>query len=102
MASQADRLTAVIAGVATVALYGASTALLVEPEADRDFDVIAWSVVAVAVGVAVRSRRAYLAEVEERIRRADLSREEEARRGSWRSACGSHASCTTSSRTGWP
>jgi signal transduction histidine kinase len=80
VASQADRLTAVIAGVATVALYGASTALLVGPEADRDFDVIAWSVVAVAVGVAVRSRRAYLAEVEERIRRADLAREEETRR----------------------
>ena len=42
--------------------------------------MIAWSLMAVAVGDAVRSRRDYLAAVEERARRAEETREEEARR----------------------
>ncbi|ASO20786.1 Nitrate/nitrite sensor protein NarX [Actinoalloteichus hoggarensis] len=42
--------------------------------------VIAWVGIAVAVGDAVSSRRAYIAEVEERARRAEQNREEEAAR----------------------
>ena len=41
---------------------------------------IVWSASAVAVGDAIRSRRAYVAAVEERARRAEETREEEARR----------------------
>ncbi|APU15589.1 signal transduction histidine kinase [Actinoalloteichus sp. GBA129-24] len=42
--------------------------------------VVAWLGIAVAVGDALSSRRAYIAEVEERARRAEQSREEEAAR----------------------
>lgn len=80
VASQTDRRTAITAAGTTVALYGISIALLDGLVLDRDFDIVIWSVVAVAVGDAVRSRRAYLAEVEERVRRAGELREEETRR----------------------
>jgi signal transduction histidine kinase len=78
---QTDRRTAWITGGATVAvLYGVSIAFLDSVGIDRDLPIVAWSVMAVAIGDAVRSRRAYLAAVEERARRAEKSREEEARR----------------------
>jgi signal transduction histidine kinase len=48
-----------------------------EPE---NLGLLAWIGMATAVGDAGRSRRAYIAEVEERARRAEQSRDEEARR----------------------
>jgi signal transduction histidine kinase len=80
VASRRDRRTALIAGAAAVAVYGVLIAVLKGIDVDRDIDVAIWSVLAVAVGDAVRSHRAYLAEVEERVLRAEQSREEEARR----------------------
>jgi signal transduction histidine kinase len=45
-----------------------------------NFAVFAWTGMAAAAGDAVRSRRAYIAAIEERAARAERSREEEARR----------------------
>jgi signal transduction histidine kinase len=45
-----------------------------------NFGVTAWSIAMVAIGDATRSRRDYITEVEGRARRAEESREEEARR----------------------
>lgn len=47
---------------------------------DSAWALVTWNVVAAAVGDAIRSRRAYVAAVEERAARAEQSREEEARR----------------------
>lgn len=82
VASQTDRRTAWIAGIATaLALFTsgviAAGASWVAPEY---VGVIAWTGMATAVGDALRSRRAYVAAVEERARRAEQSREEEAHR----------------------
>ncbi len=44
------------------------------------FQVLPWTAAAAAIGDALRNRRAYLAEVEERAVRAERSREQEARR----------------------
>jgi signal transduction histidine kinase len=46
----------------------------------ENLGTVAWIGMATAVGDAARSRRAYIAEVEERARRAEETREEEARR----------------------
>jgi signal transduction histidine kinase len=46
----------------------------------ENLGALAWIGMATAVGDATRSRRAYVAEVEERARRAEQSRDEEARR----------------------
>ncbi|GID96656.1 two-component sensor histidine kinase [Amorphoplanes digitatis] len=48
--------------------------------APENLGTLAWIGMATAVGDAARSRRAYVAEVEERARRAEQSRDEEARR----------------------
>ncbi len=48
--------------------------------APENVGLLAWIGMATAVGDATRSRRAYVAEVEERARRAEQSRDEEARR----------------------
>ena len=48
--------------------------------APENLGALAWIGMATAVGDASRSRRAYVAEVEERARRAEQSRDEEARR----------------------
>jgi signal transduction histidine kinase len=48
--------------------------------APENLGSLAWVGMAVAFGDATRSRRAYVAEVEERLRRAERSRDEEARR----------------------
>ena len=81
MASRTDRRTAWIAGGVTAAVsYVAAVVFLDGSGLGRELGVIAWSLMAVAVGDAVRSRRDYLAAVEERARRAEESREEEARR----------------------
>jgi len=44
------------------------------------FAVLLWAALAVSLGVAVRSHRAYIAEVEDRARRAEQAKEEEANR----------------------
>jgi hypothetical protein len=57
---------------------------------------------AMAAGNASRIRRAYLAEVEERARRAERDREQEALRRVTTSGCGSRVTCTTWWVTSWP
>ncbi|WP_205327329.1 sensor histidine kinase [Glycomyces sp. YM15] len=70
-----------VAGVCIAAMYlaagvfGAGGWL-----APDNFGVAAWSIAVVAIGDATRSRRAYIDSVEERARRAEATREEEARR----------------------
>lgn len=81
VAVQTRRRTAVLSGLATIAaLSVAVVPFLAGKNLDRDGDIAIWCVLAIAVGDAVRSRRAYLDEVEERVRRAEHSRETEARR----------------------
>ena len=93
-----------IAGLVTVAvLYAAALTFLdtgwISPEV---FAIVAWSALAVAAGDAVRSRRAYAAEVADRARRgrASPARRPPGARSS-RSASASPATSTTSSPTGW-
>jgi signal transduction histidine kinase len=69
VASQTDRRTTGIAWGATVGfVYSVSIPALGGVNLDRDLDIAIWSLLAVAVGEAVRSRRAYLAALEERAR----------------------------------
>jgi signal transduction histidine kinase len=82
VASRTDRTTAWIAGgAAGLVVYLAAVAGdgrgWTAPESLED---LAWMGMAVAVGDAVRTRRAYVAAVEERAVRAEQSRDEEARR----------------------
>ncbi|AGZ38975.1 sensor histidine kinase [Actinoplanes friuliensis] len=81
-ASRTDRRTAwITAGCVAAALYLAGVAWggggWWAPE---NLGGVAWIGMATAIGDATRSRRAYVAEVEERARRAEQSRDEEARR----------------------
>jgi signal transduction histidine kinase len=82
MSAGSSRLTAGAAGVAVaVTLYGATVVFLDESFFSAPaLATLAWSGLATAAGDAVRSRRAYVAAVEERARRAEETREEEARR----------------------
>jgi signal transduction histidine kinase len=75
------RLALATGGVCVLTLGVTSMALSPEPW-DRTVNAVAfaWIAVAVAVGEAVRSRRAFVAAIEERARRAEHTREEEARR----------------------
>jgi len=77
-----ERRQALVAGGATVALIVASLLLFADvgPADPPVFASLAWPAAAVAVGDGVRTRRAYVAAVEERARRAEETREEEARR----------------------
>lgn len=77
-----DRRTGRRAGLVTmVLLFGATTILLGEPVLGPNaLAVIAWTSLAVAAGGAVRSRRDYVVAIEDRARRAEESREQEARR----------------------
>jgi signal transduction histidine kinase len=82
VASLTDRTTAWLAGgaaaiVMVVASIGWSSHGWFKPE---NIGVFAWTGMAVALGDAMRSRRAYIAAVEERARRAEQSRDEEALR----------------------
>lgn len=82
VASVSGRRTAWLAGVATaVSVYVAgqfgSDRGWIAPE---NLGAIAWTGMAVAVGDGLRTRRAYVAAVEERARRAEQSRDEEALR----------------------
>jgi len=82
VAVSTDRRTAWGTAAGSVAvLVGAGIAL--GPETwlqPQNFSVLAWAGTAAAVGDAVRSRRAYIAAVEERAERAERTREEEAGR----------------------
>ncbi|WP_091664732.1 sensor histidine kinase [Micromonospora auratinigra] len=82
VATRTDRRTAVAAGAASGVLLGAAavTALGVAWLDPAVVVLLLWFGVAVAAGDAVRSRRAYVAVLEERARRAEQTREEEARR----------------------
>ena len=82
VALQADRRTAWLVGACTAALLFLSSALFsangwAEPET---FGLLAWTGLAVAIGDGLRNRRAYVAAIEERARRAEQSRDEEGRR----------------------
>ena len=75
------RLALAIGALAVLCLGG--TSMRLSPEVwDRPVNAIAfvWTALAVAVGEAVRNRRAFVAAIEERARRAEHTREEEARR----------------------
>ncbi|GAA2195069.1 sensor histidine kinase [Micromonospora lupini] len=82
VATLTDRRTAALAGGVSALVVGlAATATLGVAWLDPAVVVLLlWFGVAVAAGDAVRSRRAYVAVLEERARRAEQTREEEARR----------------------
>ncbi|MBC2878847.1 MULTISPECIES: sensor histidine kinase [Streptomyces] len=80
--SRTERAAALrIAAVTITALTGAVMLLGPPPwYAQENVGMLAWAGMAAAAGDAVRSRRAYIAAIEERALRAERSREEEARR----------------------
>ncbi|GAA4735946.1 two-component sensor histidine kinase [Phytohabitans rumicis] len=82
VATRTDRATAWIAGTACALAFGVAAAVgSDEPWYDPgNLIFVVWVGMAVAAGDAVRSRRAYVAVLEERARRAEQSREGEARR----------------------
>ncbi len=77
-----DRREALLAGGATVAVVVLALVVFTDvgPTDPPVFASLAWPAAAVTVGDGVRTRRAYVAAVEERARRAEETREEEARR----------------------
>jgi signal transduction histidine kinase len=82
MASRTDRRSGLaLAGPVAIGMYFVdafvSTGTAWSPES---FGLVAWIGMTAAAGDAIRSRRAYIAEVEERARRAEQTREEEASR----------------------
>ncbi|MBB5866918.1 signal transduction histidine kinase [Allocatelliglobosispora scoriae] len=81
VASIYPRRTAWLAGgAAALIMYAASVRWSNEGWAEpENIGIFAWTGMATAVGDATRSRRAYIAAVEERARRAEQTREEEAR-----------------------
>jgi signal transduction histidine kinase len=81
-ASRTDRRTAWITAGCVAAAFYLSGVLWAGGSwwAPENLGALAWIGMATAVGDATRSRRAYVAEVEERARRAEQSRDEEARR----------------------
>ncbi|MFH8367345.1 sensor histidine kinase [Streptomyces sp. NPDC018031] len=82
VASRTDRPTTRRIGAATIVVVtGAAMLFGVRPwYTAENLGIFAWTGMAVAAGDAVRSRRAYVAAIEERAVRAEQSREEEARR----------------------
>ncbi|GAA4736353.1 two-component sensor histidine kinase [Phytohabitans rumicis] len=82
MAARTGRRTAWPLGCGVAMALYLSGAILGEGGwwAPENLGSLAWVGMAVAFGDATRSRRAYVAEVEERARRAEHSRDEEARR----------------------
>ncbi|WP_431044830.1 sensor histidine kinase [Streptomyces sp. P1-3] len=82
VASRTDRPTTWRIGAATVVVI-TSTGMIFGAGSwygQENVGVLAWTALAAAVGDAVRSRRAFVAAIEERAERAERSREEEARR----------------------
>ncbi|GAA4679884.1 sensor histidine kinase [Streptomyces youssoufiensis] len=82
VAASTDRHTTWRIGAATVALLTGTVMIFgVQPwYAQENLGIFAWTGMAAAVGDAVRSRRAFIAAIEERAVRAERTREEEARR----------------------
>ncbi|MGK5628384.1 sensor histidine kinase [Streptomyces sp. URMC 123] len=82
VASRTDRPTTWRVGALTVVgLTAAAMALAERPwYAQENLGIFAWTGMAAAAGDAVRSRRAFVAAIEERAERAERTREEEARR----------------------
>jgi signal transduction histidine kinase len=82
VATSTERRPAWTAGVlAGAVLLGTAIAASPDPWSNpRNLGLVAWIGMATAVGDAMRSRRAYVATVEERARRAEQTREEEAGR----------------------
>lgn len=76
--TRTDRRTAWLTagGIAVLMFLGG---LLCQTSEGDNLGVLAWLGMSVAIGDATRSRRAYIAEVEERAQRAEQSRDEEAR-----------------------
>ena len=81
VAVETNRRTAWIAGgSAAVVLYTAAVLAGNGWSSPTSLGLFAWMGMAVAIGDALRTRRAYVAAIEERARRAEESRDEEARR----------------------
>ncbi|MEU6073794.1 histidine kinase [Micromonospora sp. NPDC047074] len=81
VATRTSRATAWLASAGVVvAVYAAIIIWSGEGLLGPSVGVVAWIGMAAAVGDATRSRRAYIAAVEERARRAEQTREDEARR----------------------
>ncbi|MEV0219589.1 sensor histidine kinase [Streptomyces sp. NPDC050704] len=82
VAVRSGRRTAWTAGIAAAVTYGAAALAAAGGNWSDpgNSNVVVWIVAATAAGDAVRSRRAYVALLEERARRAEQSREEEAAR----------------------
>ncbi|WP_171170613.1 sensor histidine kinase [Streptomyces sp. I05A-00742] len=80
--SRTERPTALRISVVTVTGLTGAAMLLGPPPwyAQENVGMLAWAGMAAAAGDAVRSRRAYVAAIEERALRAERSREDEARR----------------------
>ncbi|MEV6494922.1 histidine kinase [Actinoplanes sp. NPDC051633] len=82
LAFASNRRSALLTGAVVGAiLYLASAIFTDEGWADPEtIGVVAWVGMAIAIGDGLRTRRAYIAAIEERARRAEQSRDEEARR----------------------
>lgn len=76
---RADRRSALTGGVALCAVLGLA-GLVRGGATPLPFFFVGWSAAAVFLGDALRNRRAYLRELEQRVRDAERTREEEARR----------------------
>jgi signal transduction histidine kinase len=82
VAASTDRRTAGLAGLGVGVILYVGSGLYsgdgwLEPQT---LAVLAWTGMAIAIGDGLRTRRAYIAAIEERARRAEQSRDEEARR----------------------
>lgn len=74
------RVAGAAALVSAVVLFGVVTTDLAGPMTEaRTLIVVVWTALAFALGVAVRTQRAYVSALAERARRADETREQEAR-----------------------
>jgi signal transduction histidine kinase len=81
VAVQTNRRTAWLAGgTAALVFYGGAVIAGRGWTSPESLGMVAWTGMAVAIGDALRSRRAYVAAIEERALRAEQSRDEEARR----------------------
>jgi signal transduction histidine kinase len=82
VSSVVERRLALAIGAAAVLSVGIASMALSPEQWDKSVNGIAfaWTAMTVAVGESVRSRRAFVAAIEERARRAEHTREEEARR----------------------
>jgi signal transduction histidine kinase len=81
MAKETNRRTAWLVGSAAAAVFYAGAVLSGHGWSTQEsVGMVAWTGMAVAIGDALRSRRAYVAAIEERALRAEQSRDEEARR----------------------